>query len=113
MSPIDNYLKNVTPEQRKALKHVRDIALTLVPEPQEVISYGVPTIKYKGTYVIYFAAYKNHMSLYPGAPLDLKEKLKGFKMAKGTIQFTHDKPVPDDIIKELVKRRVADIDNKA
>jgi len=109
MSAIDDYLdKHATASQRKILGHIRSVAVKLVPEPEEVISYGIPTIKYKGKYVIYFAAFKNHLSIFPGAALtdELKAKLNGFKVAKGTIQFTEDNPLPDEIIEEIVSMRL-------
>jgi uncharacterized protein YdhG (YjbR/CyaY superfamily) len=111
MKTIDSYLADVPEPQRAMLQHIREVAKKLIPDCQETISYGIPTLKYKGTYVIYFAAFKDHMSLFPGPRTDaVKDKLKDFKMAKGTIQFTLEKPVPDAIIKELVKMRLAEID---
>lgn len=112
MNPIDEYLTRVPKEQRAALERIRTIAKKLIPDVEEVISYGIPTLKYKGKYVIYFAAFKDHMSLFPGPRTDtVKNKLEAgnFKMAKGTIQFTLDKPVPEDIIKQLVKERLAEL----
>lgn len=112
MSAIDDYLKDVTPPQREALERVRKIATKLIPEVEEVISYGIPTLKYKGKYVIYFAAFKNHMSVFPGAALTSKYKEMGYKTGKGTIQFTEDKPLPEAIIKELVKTRLEMINKR-
>jgi uncharacterized protein YdhG (YjbR/CyaY superfamily) len=109
MTPIDAYLEKVDPDKRAVLEHIRKLVKTMVPEVEEVISYGIPTLKYKGTYLIYFAAFKNHMSVFPGAPLRLKPQLEGYKLGKGTIQFTVDKPLPDSIIKELVNSRLDDI----
>lgn len=112
MTPIDKYLQDVTPSQRKELERIRKIAKKIVPDAEETISYGVPTLKYKGTYLLYFAAFKNHMSVFPGGEIvgDLKEKLKGYKLAKGTVQFTEDNPLPERIIKEIVQYRLDIID---
>jgi uncharacterized protein YdhG (YjbR/CyaY superfamily) len=106
MPPVKEYLQNITPHQKAEYERIRKIVLSIAPDAKETISYGIPTFKYKDTYLIYFGAFKNHMSVFPGAPVDLKDKLEGYKMRKGTIQFTEEKPLPDAIIKELVLRRL-------
>jgi len=112
MNPIDKYLADTPADQRAALERVRTIAKKHIPEVEEGISYGLPTLKYKGKYVIYFGAFKNHLSLFPGPRTDTVKKMLDagkFKMAKGTIQFTPDNPVPEDVIKELVQARVKEL----
>lgn len=110
MNKIDEYLaKNATPSQAKHLQKIRALANKLVPNAEEVISYGIPTIKYKGKYVIYFAAFKNHMSVYPILDDRIREKLKDFKTAKGTVQFTEEKPLPEAVIKEMIELRLKDL----
>ncbi len=114
MSVIDDYLKTAKPDQLAALQRVRKIIVAATPDAEETIGYGMPVIKYKGKYVMGFCGFKDHMSLFPGSEgiAELKDKLKDFKVAKGTIQFTVDKPVPEDIIVELVKIRLKDIAGK-
>src|ERR1051326_4167101 len=104
MSVIDDYLKNVSELQKQQLGRIRKIIKRTLPEAEEVISYGIPAFKYKGKYVIGFAAFKDHMSLFPTSrPIEeMKEKLAKFKLSKGTIQFTADDPIPVVIIKELI-----------
>jgi uncharacterized protein YdhG (YjbR/CyaY superfamily) len=104
MSVIDDYLENLDPEQKAGLERIRVIAKEIVPDVEEVISYRMPVLKYKGAYLIGFAAFKDHLSLFPGAePIeDLKRKLTGFKLSKGTIQFTPDNPIPEALVKEII-----------
>lgn len=109
MSTVAEYLENVTPPQKAEYERIRKIVKQAAPEAEEVISYGIPTFKYKGKYLIYFGAFKNHMSVFPGAPLELKKKLKGYKLLKGTIQFTEEKPLPGSVIKEIVLSRLENI----
>lgn len=105
MSVIDEYLKNATPPQRKELNRIRRIAKEIVPEAEEVKSYGIPTLKYRGKYLIYFAAFKNHMSVF-AIINPVREKLKkDYKVSKGTVQFTEAKPLPEDILREMVELR--------
>ena len=109
MPTIAEYLKNITPPQKAEFERIRKIVKSIVPDAEEAISYGIPTFKYKGTYLIYFGAFKNHMSVFPGAPVAIKDKLKDYKLGKGTIQFTEEKPLPDSIIRELVSNRLSEI----
>lgn len=109
---VEEYLSNVTPSQKLQYERLRKIVNATVPDVEEAISYGMPTFKYKGKFLIYWGAFKDHMSLFPGPQTDrIKEQLHDFKMAKGTIQFTEDKPVPEAIIKDLILTRQADIDS--
>jgi uncharacterized protein YdhG (YjbR/CyaY superfamily) len=93
------------------LKHVRAVIRSVVPaEATEVISYGIPIFKYKRMLVGY-AAFKNHCSLFPtgsGVIKKFEKELKGFATSKGTIQFPSDKPLPDVLVKKIVKTRVAE-----
>ena len=111
MTIIDEYLKNMPSPQKAELERVRQIVKKTLPEAEEVISYGMPGFKYKHKYLIGFSAFKDHLSLFPTShPVEvLKGKLGGYKLSRGTIQFTLDNPVPEDIIKEVVQIRVADI----
>ena len=109
MSVIDDYLKSATPSQRVELERVREIVKRAVPEAEETVSYGIPTMTYRGKYLIYFAAYKHHMSIFGGLGA-VEDKLEGFTLShKGTLQFTEDKPVPESVIKEIVLTRLAEL----
>lgn len=104
---VDDYLSKVASEEAVAtLKRLRAIIRDEAPEAEEVISYGIPMYKCKGM-VIGFAAFKNHCSLFPGHTVrDFSEELKGYKTAKGTIQFPHDKPPPEALVRAIVKARL-------
>lgn len=104
MNEIDAYLKNVTPTQKEALSHIRAKVKQLVPQVTEAMSYGIPTFKLHGKNMIHFAAFKDHMSLFPGAgPIaELEDKLTGYKTAKGTVQFTEDNLIPDELLEKVV-----------
>src|SRR5262249_3406606 len=83
------------------------------PEATETISYRIPAFKYKGM-LVWFAAFSNHWSLFPGASViqAFKKELKGFSTSRGTIQFPTDKPLPLALIKRIVKARVAQNESK-
>ncbi len=105
----DEYLAQLPEPSRSTLQHVREVIWSVVPkETTEVISYRIPMFKFNGMLVGY-AAFKNHCSLFPtgSGVLDRFEKdLKGYRTSKGTIQFPPDKPLPDALIKKIVKARV-------
>jgi len=114
MSPVDEYLAAVAPPQRNELLRIQKLITTLVPEARQKISYGMPAFTYKGKYLIAYGAFKNHLSLFPGAePVGiLKETLKGNITGKGTIQFTPDQPLSDEVIQEIVHLSMARVDSK-
>lgn len=113
MSAVDEYLGKVPAPQRAELERVRNIVKKAVPEAEEVISYGIPGFKYQKKYLFGYAAFKDHMSIFPTAtPVKgLEHMLSGFELSKGTVQFTVEHPVPEGIIKELVSVRVKAITN--
>jgi uncharacterized protein YdhG (YjbR/CyaY superfamily) len=106
---VDEYLANIPEPAQSTLKHVRAVIQSVVPvETTEVISYGIPMFKFRGMLVGY-AAFKNHCSLFPtgSGVLDQFEKeLKDYRTSKGTIQFPSDKPLPDALVRKIVKARV-------
>ena len=106
---VEEYLAAIPEPARSTLKHIRKVIQSVVPsETTEVISYGMPMFKYNGMLVGY-AAFKKHCSLFPtgSGVLDRFEKeLKGLRTSKGTIQFPPDKPLPDSLVKKIVRARV-------
>lgn len=102
---VDEYLANFSGETRKKLEQIRKTIKDVVPpEAGEKIAYGIPTITFHGN-LVHFAGYETHIGFYPGsAPIEaFKDELKDYKTAKGTIQFPLDKPLPLDLIRDIVK----------
>jgi uncharacterized protein YdhG (YjbR/CyaY superfamily) len=104
---VDEYLESLPVDVRSILTQLRKTIKSTAPKAEESISYGMPAYKYHGA-LVYFAAFKNHCSFFPGSSqvVKLYEELKSFKTAKGTIQFTIDKPLPVTIVKKIVKARM-------
>jgi uncharacterized protein YdhG (YjbR/CyaY superfamily) len=113
LSVIDDYFKGVDPEVRSELERVRTIVKRVVPDAEEAISYGMPAFRYRKKYLIAFAPFKDHMSVFPGAsPItELQAELKSFKQSKGTIQFTKDHPLPESVIRALMEVRIKEIED--
>lgn len=106
---VDEYIAGTPEPAQSTLKHIRKVIKSVVPkETTEVISYGIPMFKFNGMLVGY-AAFAKHCSLFPtgsGVIEKFAKELKGYKTARGTIQFPSDKPLPDLLVKKIVKQRV-------
>jgi uncharacterized protein YdhG (YjbR/CyaY superfamily) len=103
---IDEYLSAVSSEgARGALERLRAIIHEEVPGVEEHIKYGIPTFKLNG-FLASIAAFKNHCSFFPGHTVrDFSKELDGYKVLKGTIQFRHDKPLPEELVRAIVRAR--------
>ena len=113
MSEIDDYLVTVAPDQRAALERVVDLARRTVPDAVDGRSYGMPALKYAGKGLIGILAAKDHLSVFPFSPTAVdavRDRLPGFSLSKGTIRFSVDQPLPDDVVRDLVELRRAEID---
>lgn len=106
---VDEYISQVPEPGRSTLNKIRETIRSAAPkEATEVISYGMPAFKYKGA-LVYYGAFADHCSFFPGSAGLIKEfenDLKSFSVAKGTIRFPLDKPLPSALIKKIVKARV-------
>ncbi len=106
---VGEYLARVAEPARSTLRKVRAaIRSAAAGDATETISYGIPAFKHKGV-LVWFAAFSNHCSLFPGAGVieEFKNELKGFSTSKGTIQFPVDKPLSAALVKKIVKTRIA------
>lgn len=111
---IDAYLTAQDAEKRAALQHIRTLVAATAPEAEEALVYGVPGFKLRGKSLVCYAAFKAHCGFYPMSPalIDaMQEELAAFPTAKGTIRFTPDAPLPDDLIVRIVQQRCAEITN--
>ncbi len=111
---VDEYLARVPEPARTTLTKVRAAIRSAVPpEATETISYRMPAFKYKRI-VVWFAAFSDHCSLFPTrAIIDaFQDDLRRFTLAKGTIQFPLNKPLPTALIRKMIKARITQIDKK-
>lgn len=108
MPSVDEYLAGIPSEAARAsLVRLREIIREEVPNAQETISYGIPSYKLNG-YLVGFAAFKNHCSFFPGHTVaNFADRLTGFKTSAGTIQFRPDHPLPEPLVREILRARVA------
>jgi uncharacterized protein YdhG (YjbR/CyaY superfamily) len=113
---VDAYIGVQPQEAQAALGQIRQIIKEAAPLAQEVISYAMPAYKYHGM-LVYFGAWASHLGFYPGNSVTItslfKEELKGYDVSKGTIRFPYNKPLPEALIKKIVKARVQQNEDKA
>jgi uncharacterized protein YdhG (YjbR/CyaY superfamily) len=104
---IDEYIANFSAEIQKILQEIRLIVQKAAPDASEKISYGMPTFALKGN-LVHFAAFKNHIGFYstPSGTTQFQQEILRYKHAKGSIQFPLEKPMPFDLIAQIVKFRV-------
>ena len=110
---VDDYFKSLDPDTRAAFERIRSLALDIVPDAEQGTSYGMAALKYKGKPLLGFAAAKRHLSIFPFSPPvidEVRDRLSGFELSKGTIRFAVDKPLADDVIRDVVMLRAAEID---
>src|SRR6188768_3586596 len=106
---IDEYLAGTKPGQRAVLEKLRQTIHATAPGAEEYIGYGLAGFKLNGRPLVYFGAWANHCALYAASPATQKQfqnELNGFVVSKGTIQFTPDKPLPEALVKKLIKARI-------
>jgi uncharacterized protein YdhG (YjbR/CyaY superfamily) len=101
---IDAYIAEQPESIQTLLNQVRDAIRTAIPDAEERISWRMPTF-WKKHNIIHFAAFKNHIGLYPGdkAVTYFADRLSDFKKSKGAIQFPYNKPIPLNLIAEIAK----------
>lgn len=106
---IDEYHNNFPAETVERMEVIRDIVKKAAPGAEEIISYQIPAFKYHG-YLVYYSAYKSHISLsspWSAALLTaFKTDLAKYNVSKSAIQFPNDEPLPTALIKKIVQFRV-------
>ena len=101
---IDSYIATQPEATGHILEQLRQIIKEIAPEAEEIISYNMPAFKLNGM-LVWYAAYKNHIGLYP-VPREaaaFKKELSGYEGKKSTLQLPLDKPIPVALISKIVK----------
>jgi uncharacterized protein YdhG (YjbR/CyaY superfamily) len=110
---IDEYLAAVPVPQRATLEKLRRTIKANVPDAEECISYGVAAFRLNGITVAGFSASLNHCSYYPmsGKVVEqLTQELRGYETSKGTVRFPSNRPLPNSLVRQLIKARLREIE---
>ena len=112
---VDAYLAGLPAEQRDLLQHLRETIAAAVPDADEAISYGMPAFERHGRFFVSYAAWTRHCSIYPLSAEFLaahEAQLEGYGRTKGSLHFSPERPLPDELIVALVRAEVARSDEK-
>ena len=106
-SSVDEYIQGFAPQVQAILQHVRQVVRESAPHAKEVISYRMPAFKQNGI-LVYFAAFKNHIGLYPPVSGDarIQKAVAPYAGEKGNLRFPFDEPIPYDLIARIAALRV-------
>lgn len=113
INAVDDYISKHPEEVQGLLREIRETIRSAAPNATEKMSWQMPTF-WQGENLIHFAAFKKHISIFPGgeATAVFAQRLVGYKTSKGTIQFPLNKPIDFDLIADITRWRVAQVEGK-
>ncbi|HWP37466.1 MAG TPA: DUF1801 domain-containing protein [Gemmatimonadales bacterium] len=106
---VADYIAQASPVARRALKQLRTAIKAAAPGITERISYRIPTFELDGRYLLYIAAFREHVSVYPvtrGMVARYGKAMARYRAGKGTLRFPLDAPIPTGLVAKLAKVRV-------
>ncbi len=102
---VDEYLSTLPENVKGLLLIVRELIQKSVPKAEELISYNIPAFKLNDINLIYFAGWKEHISIYPIPTGDtaFQKAISSYQGGKGTLKFPINNPLPISLIKKIIK----------
>lgn len=114
-STIDDYLKSIPEDRRRALEDLRTKIRSIVPAAEECISYRIPAFRLNGVVVAGFCATSKGCSYFPfsGSTLrTLSRDVTRYDQTKSSLHFLTDKPLPIALVRKLIRARIAETQEK-
>jgi uncharacterized protein YdhG (YjbR/CyaY superfamily) len=108
---VEDYMSTVSNEHIEVLKKLRRTVKKIVPESKERVAYGIICVSLDKDLIAY-ASQKHHCSFYtmsPGLVKKMSDELAGLKISGATIHFQPDKPIPDKIIRKILRERLKEM----
>jgi uncharacterized protein YdhG (YjbR/CyaY superfamily) len=114
LAAVDRFIASVKDDKARAtLEHLRRSIPELVPQAEEVFSYGLPGFRYRDRPLVYYGAARHHCALYGLMTEEHRDLLANYDTSKGTIRFPSGKPPAKTLLKKLLTARVREIDAAA
>ena len=108
----DDYFNSLDASTRAAFEQICDLVIEIVPEAEQGTSYGMAALKYKRKPLLAFLAAKHHLSIFPFSSqvVDaVRDRLAALELSRGTIRFTAATPLPDEVVRDIVRHRIQEI----
>lgn len=105
MNEVEHYISQFEPVIQSRLRILQQLFFEVLPDTEESIRYKMPAFKV-GKYHLYFAAYKKHIGFYPVYGLtEIEDEILEYRAqkTKDSLHFSHDKPLPIDLLKKIIK----------
>jgi uncharacterized protein YdhG (YjbR/CyaY superfamily) len=112
MSTIDDYVQGLPDDRRTAFEQVCAVVRQAVPDAEEGKSYGLPAFRWKGRPLLGFRAFKDHLSVMPFSAevvAAVADRLEGFHLSKGSVRFSPDRSIPEEVLLEMIRLRQAEL----
>jgi uncharacterized protein YdhG (YjbR/CyaY superfamily) len=109
---IDDYLATLDEPKRTTLSALRETILSIIPEAEQCISYGMPAFRMHGKVIAGFAAFKNHLSYLPHSGSVLSElggDIASYERSNGALRFPVDEPLPEPLVEKLIAVRIRQV----
>ena len=116
MPAVDDYFSSLDASARTAFEHIRDLVMEMAPEAEQGTSYGMAALRYNQKPLLAFRAARQHLSIFPFSSrvVDaVRDQLTVFELSKGTIRFTAASPLPDQVVRDIVRYRIQEIAGRA
>lgn len=113
---VDDYIAALPEDKRGAMTMLRETIRAAAPDAEEVITYKMPGFKTHGRFLVSYDAYKAHYSLFPASDAvitGLGERIAPHLAGSGTIRFPASRPIPTDLVTDIIRIRVVENDQAA
>src|SRR5688572_2745888 len=109
---VPDYMADLPRDRRAAMEDLRRTVTQAAPEAVETIAYNMPALRLDGKFLVSYQAFKNHYSLFPWSDhmaAQLGDALRPYMHGKGTLRFPVDEPIPEALVREIVRIRIDEV----
>jgi uncharacterized protein YdhG (YjbR/CyaY superfamily) len=113
---VDDYVSSLDASARAAFEHIRDLVMEMAPGVEQGTSYGMAALRHNQKPLLAFRAARQHLRIFPFSSrvVDaVRDQLTAFELSRGTIRFTAASPLPDEVVRDIVRYRIQEIAGRA